>query len=170
MMTMNRKYFLLDKNYLLKQVQAEKKVIFLQKLIENVKINYLSRCNPLGLIDDTVLHIQAYKIHETRHLEEFYDHLSGIFRYRIGTNQLELLFDGKTHYEKYQEDWETCFTTWVKDFCHQDRFLKAVLAVTVFYENEQSALLAENRLKYFISHYFGLKLYRHKGIMSMHVA
>ena len=167
---MNRKYFLLDKNYVLKEVQAEKKVPFLQALIENVKTAYLKQSNPLGLLDDTVLRIKAYKIHRTKHLEAFYDCISGIFRYQIGTNQLELLFDGKTHYEKYQEDWERCFTIWSKDFCREPRFLKVVLAVTVFYENEHSAVLAENRLKYFIGNHFGLKLYRYKGIVKMHVA
>ncbi|MDN5216370.1 hypothetical protein QQ020_30155 [Fulvivirgaceae bacterium BMA12] len=167
---MSRKYFLLDKNSLLKEVQAEKKAAFLHTLIEKVKTDYLRQCNPLGLVDDTVLSIQAYQSYDVKHLEEFYDLLSGIFRYQIGTNQLEFLFDGKTHYEKYLEDWESCFHNWMTKFCQQDRFLKAVLAVTVFYENEHSAILAENRLKYFISHYFGLKLYRYKGIMQMHVA
>ena len=167
---MNRKYFLLDKNYLLKEVQAEKKAVFLHALIERVKTAYLNQCNPLGLVDNTVLSIQAYKTYNIKHLQDFYDCLSGIFRYQIGTNQLELLFDGKTHYEKYQEDWEKCFVTWMEDFCHQDRFLKAVLAVTVFYESEHSADLAENRLRYFISNYFGLKLYRYKGIMKTQVA
>ncbi len=167
---MSRKYFLLDKNYLLKEVQAEKKGAFLHALIEKVKTDYLRQCNPLGLVDDTVLSIRAYQSYDVKHLEEFYDLLSGIFRYQIGTNQLEFLFDGKTHYEKYLEDWENCFQNWITEFCQQDRFLKAVLAVTVFYENEHSAILAENRLKYFISHYFGLKLYRYKGIMQMRVA
>ena len=155
---------------MLKEVQIEKRTVFLQTLINHVKSAYLNQCNPLGIIDDTVLSIQAYKNYNVKHLEEFYDHISGIFRYQIGTNQLELLFDGKTHYEKYLEDWENCFVDWMKDFCTQDRFLKAVLAVTVFYKDEHSAILAENRLKYFISNYFSLKLYRYKGIMKMHVA
>ena len=167
---MSRKYFLLDKNYLLREVQAEKKTAFLNTLVERVKAAYLRQCNPLGLVDDTVLSIQSYKSHNIKHLEEFYDCVSGIFRYHIGTNQLELLFDGKTHDEKYLEDWEKCFTGWMLEFCRYDRFLKAVLAVTVFYEDEHSAILAENRLKYFISHYFGLKLYRYRGIMKMDVA
>ena len=167
---MDRKYFLLDKNYVLKEVQSEKKTVYLKSLIDRVKTAYLNQCNPLGLVDDTVLSINAYKTYNTKHLEEFYDCLSGIFRYQIGTNQLELLFDGKTHYERYLEDWGACFRVWMDDFCRQDRFLKAVLAVTVFYENEHSAILAENRLKYFVSHYFGLKLYRYKGIMKMQVA
>lgn len=166
----NRNYFLLDKNYLLKQVQVDNKQAFLQHLVQTVKNDYLTYCNPLGLIDDTVLTIQNYKDFNVDHLQEFYDLLSGIYRYQIGTNQLEFLFDGKSHFEKYQEDWQSCFESWVAEFCKDERFLKSVLAVTVFFKNKYSAAMVESRLKSFVSNYFSIKVYRHKGIISADVA
>lgn len=166
----SRNFFLLDKNYLLKQIQQENKTIYLDYLISEVKNAYLRNCNPLGLIDDTVLSIQSYQNYEIDHLEELYDLLSGIFRYQIGTNQLELLFDGKNHYDKYKEDWESCFKDWVSNFSGNERFLKLVLAITVFYHDEFNAILVKNRLKNFISSYFNLKIYRYKGLIKSDAA
>ncbi len=166
----NRNYFLLDKNYLLKEVQQERKTAFLQYLVENVNQAYFKYCNPLGLIDDTILKIQNYKEINTDHLQGVYELLSGIFRYQIGTNQLEFLFDGKSHVEKYQEDWERCFKEWVVTFCQDERFLKLILALTVFYKNEISATLVESRLKNYIGNHFKIRVYRYKGIISADVA
>ncbi len=167
---MNRKYFLLDKNYILKEAQQAHQDRLLKKMIDQVVATYLSVHNPLGLIDDTVLKISRYKPGKIDHLYELYDLLAGIFRYHIGTNQLEFLFDGVSHYEKYEADWIQCYERWLSEFSRNERFLKMVLSLTVFYQDEHSASMALSRLKYFISNHFNLKLYRYKGIMSMNVA
>lgn len=167
---MQRKYFILDKNQLLKSVQAEHKEELLHYLVSQVKKSYIFQSNPLGLVDDTILKIRAYRYYQYEYLEEFYDSLAGIFRYHIGTNQLEFLFDGMTHEEKYTEDWNRIFKKWTRDFCQNKHFQKGVLAATVFLGDEHSGLLAENRIKYFLSNYFDLKIYRYKGIIDMKVA
>jgi len=167
---MNRKYFLVDKNYILKEVQENKQSTLLGQMITTVINTYLKDHNPLGLVDETVIKIKEYKINSVHTLDEFYGYLAGIFRYQMGTNQLEFLFDGRSHQEKYEEDWTHCFLQWVTIFCTSKRFLKSILALTVFYDDEYGALLAENRLKYFIGNYFNLKLYRYKGIISREVA
>ncbi|MDN5201622.1 hypothetical protein QQ008_09625 [Fulvivirgaceae bacterium BMA10] len=167
---MDRKYFLLDKNYILKEAQLQKKSELLDFVIDEVKQSYLIFCNPLGIEDDTIVRIKSFRDNIANNLNNFYDSLAGIFRYKIGTNQLELLFDGESHYEKYLKDWDQTFRGWVNDFCRHERFLKAILEATVFCEGEHMALLADNRLKYFITNYFELKIYKYKGIINMKVA
>lgn len=164
---MQRKLFPLDKNYLLKEAQLGCEEALLGALVEKVKEAYLLYCNPLGLEDDAVLKIKNSKHVDTSLLEDFYEHLAGIYRYKYGSNQLEFLFDGRSHLEKYQDDWSASFLTWVDDFCQEENFLKAILEVTIFYPQDRKALLAGNRLKAFISQQFFLKVYKYRGIVSI---
>jgi len=103
-------------------------------------------------------------------LFEFYGYLAGIFRYQLGTNQLEFIFDGRSQYDKFKDDWNECFLSWITTFCQYKRFLKSILSLTVFYVDEYQAMLADNRLKYFIESYFDLDIYRFKGIVKREMA
>jgi len=164
---MIQKLFPLDKNFILKEAQVACKESLLLALVEEVKQQYFQNCNPLGLEDDPILTIKNCKEYKTDLLVEFYDHLAGIYRYKYGSNQLELLFDGRDHFEKYQEDWTSTFMEWIMNFCKEDNFLKAVLEVTIFYPSDRKALLAGNRLKTFISHQFEMKVYKFRGIIPL---
>lgn len=166
---MHQKLFPLDKNYILKEAQLSAKQYLLNRLVQEVKSSYLLFCNPLGLEDDTVLKIKNYKTFDTSHLEELYENLAGIYRYKFGSNQLEFLFDGKDHFEKYQEEWSEMFMEWVKNFCKEENFLKAILEVTIFYPKGRKALLAGNRLKAFIAQHLYIKVYKYKGIVPLKV-
>lgn len=167
---MIQKYFPLDKNYILEQAQLNLEVKLITYLIDFSKAFYLDQHNPLGLEDDTVKNIKLHKTAYTDRLEEFYRNLAAVYRYRHGQNQLELLFDGKDHYDKYSSDWQEVYKKWLIDFCSKPNFLKAVLELTVFYPEGKKAALAENRMKTFIYQHFELKIYKHKGIVKMKVA
>lgn len=164
---MQHKLFPLDKNYILKEAQLTCRSSLLNNLVNEVKRCYLQFCNPLGLEDDTIIKIKNCHQFNTQLLEELYEHLAGIYRFKFGSNQLEFLFDGKDHYEKYQEEWSETFMDWISGFCREENFLKAVLEVTVFYPKDRKALLAENRLKAFISQQFYIKVYKYKGIVPL---
>lgn len=167
---MQRKLFPLDKNYILKEAQLVCKETLLDTLVEKVKEAYLLFCNPLGLEDDTILKIKNSKKVSTVLLEDFYEHLAGIYRFKYGSNQLEFLFDGRNHFEKYQDDWSDAFLVWISNFCQEESFLKAILEVTIFYPQDRKALLAGNRLKAFVSQQFYLKVYKYRGIVTLNVA
>ena len=130
---MIQKLFPLDKNYILKEAQLITKQSLLETLVKEVKKCYLFQCNPLGLVDDTVLKITRTDEYSLLLLEDFYEHLAGIYRFKFGANQLEFLFDGRTHFEKYQEDWTAAFIQWVALFCKEENFLKAVLEATILF-------------------------------------
>lgn len=167
---MQRKLFPFDKNHILKEAQLTCKEALLIALVENAKQGYLNLCNPLGLEDDPIRKIKSSNHFDMALLEEFYEHLAGIYRYKYGSNQLEFMFDGKSHYERYQEDWSLVFQEWTAEFCRDINFLKAILEVTVFYPKDRKALLAGNRLKTFITQHFYLKVYKYKGIVRLNTA
>lgn len=163
---MIRKYFPTDKNSILKKAQQDLKTELVGEVIRFCKKYYLMHHNPLGIEDSAVKKIKQDTTAYTERLDDFYFNLAAIYRFQFGKNQLELLFDGRSHYEKYSDDWRAMFKAWVLQFCGQPHFLRAVLELTVFYPRERKALLAENRMKAFMHHHFGLKVYKYKGIVK----
>jgi hypothetical protein len=159
-----RKFFPYDKNYLLEQAQQEQKERLLAYLLDCVRVRYLLRHNPLNLDEEISNRIKAYQPENLDRLGEFYDHLSAVYRFRHGSNQLEFLFDGSDHFDRYMGDWAATFKNWVREFCEKENFLRAVLDLTVLYPQDRTAQLAEQRMRYFFNTYFELKVYRYRGI------
>lgn len=163
---MRRKFFPLDKNYILEDAQLSLESPLLQYLVDFVKVAYLLRCNPLGIMDEMAEKIQAHQSADFRHLHEFYINLTGVFRYRYyGDNQLEFIFEGKDAFKLYQEEWTRQFKSWVKEFCGHHIFLRAVLDLTVFYPADSPVLMVDNRMNTFIAQYFEVRIHPQKGIV-----
>jgi len=139
-------------------------------MVELVIDHYLSSANPLGIEDDTIKTIKACDKYVLEHFDTFYHELAGVYRYKIGSNQLEFVFSGKSHYDKYMEDWKEAFDIWVEDFLNHRHFLRAVLEMAIFHPQNRVAFLAGNRLKVFLSQYFRLKVYKYRGILPLQVA
>jgi hypothetical protein len=162
-----RKFFPLDKNYILEEAQLSLEKTLLQYLVDFVKVEYLLRSNPLGIVDDMAEKIRDHKSSDFRHLHEFYLNLMGVFRYRsYADNQLQFLFDGKDDFRKYQDEWTVQFKTWTKEFCKHPNFLRAVLDLTVFYPAGSPVLMVDNRMNAFITTYFEIKIHPQKGILK----
>lgn len=164
---MVRRLFPSDKNYILGEVQTSEKESLLQYLVRYVKQYYLDHHNPLGLIDDTILEIQREKRFPIEAFDEFYHDFSTIYRFKHGEVQLEFLFDGTSHYEKYVFDWVNFFKQNVHTYCTNRHFVRAILDIAVFHHHDRVAYLAGDRLKYFLSQYYGMKVYKYRGIMEV---
>lgn len=167
---MIRKFFPLDKNYLLEEAQLSLQDHLLSLLVENVKKQYMLRQNPLLIMDSFSLKVASYKPGNLKPLYPFYQNIAGIYRYKFGENQLEFLWDGTDHTEKYKQDWLATFDEWTSVFCQQHQFLMAVMDLTVFLPINRKAHLAENRMNSFIAQFFDLRIHKHRGIMEMRVA
>jgi len=162
-----RKFFPRDKNYILEQAQLSLRQSLLQYLVDFVKVEYLIKHNPLGLMDETAQKIQEHQDSDFRHLDEFYLNLMGIFRFKFySDNQLEFNFEARNDFEKYQEEWHKQFSAWVKEFCKHQNFLRAVLDLTVFYPINSPVLLMDTRMNTFITHFFEVKIHPEKGIIK----
>jgi hypothetical protein len=160
-----RKFFPLDKNYILEDAQLSLEFSLLQYLVDFVKLEYLLRSNPLGMMDAMAVRIHEHQHSDFRHLHGFYVNLMGVFRYKFyGDNQLEFIFEGKDAFRQYQEEWTCQFKDWTKAFCKNCNFLRAVLDLTVFYPADSPVLMVDNRMQAFISQYFEVKIHPQKGI------
>lgn len=122
--------------------------------------------NPLRLSDEKTNQIEAFQPAHLSFFDELYDILCGIYRFQIGDNQLELLFDGRSHYEKYVEDWTGAFKDYIKELSQKKNFILAGLELSVFHNPENRIELAQNRMKICIYDHFGLKVYKYKGIQK----
>lgn len=163
---MLRKFFPLDKNYVLEEAQLSLEPSLLQYLVDFVKVEYLLRHNPLGMMDAMAVRIQQHKSSDFRHLHEFYINLMGIFRYKFyGDNQLEFIFEGKDAFRQYQEEWTHQFRQWTKAFCQHQNFLRAVLDLTVFYPADSPVIMVDGRMNAFINQYFDVRIHPRKGII-----
>jgi hypothetical protein len=165
-----RKFFPLDKNYLLEQAQLDSRQHLLMQLVENVKNIHLLKHNPLGLEDDFTLTIKHFQLKNTKPLESFYQNLAAVYRYKHGENQLEFVWDGREHIDKYKSEWEVEFTKWTTRFCLHELFLQAVLDLTVFLPENRPAVLAENKMNHFILQHFEMRMDKSKGLVAMRVA
>ena len=163
---MGDRLFLLDKNYLLKQVQKELKLELQAALIDKIKEGYFQHFNPLRLPDDRSSMVEEFQAVHFSFFDDLYEILSGIYRYRIGDNQLEFLFDGRSHYDKYLEDWKEGFIGFTDQLINRKNFILAALELTVFYSPENRIELAKNRMRVAIFDHFGLKVYKYKGIQK----
>ncbi len=166
----DHRYFPYDKNLILKQAQADQEAELLTQLIHISKIGYQQVYNPLGLNDDTSLRIESYEKNQLIYLHTFYTSLCGIYRYKFGNNQLELIWDGSSHHEKYSREWKECFVNWCTEFCRTPQFLKAILSATVFCKNRRQGEIAENRLRVFLNSQFEVRVHKLRGIVPMKVA
>jgi hypothetical protein len=165
-----RKFFPLDKNYLLEETQLRLQDRLLKDLTDKAKTSYQLLHNPLGLNDAFSLKITLYHPQNLKPLHSFYQNLAGIYRFKYGENQLTFLWDGRDHSEKYEEDWSVTFEQWTERLCLNPQFVQAVLDLTVFLPDNRTAHLAENRMNAVMLGVFELKIHKNKGIVEMKVA
>ena len=167
---MIRKFFPLDKNYLLEEAQVAIQDALLTQLIEKVKLRYQLIHNPLGLDDSFSQQVRVFETRNFKPLHSFYQNLAAVYRYKFGDNQLEFVWDGRDHQQKYQLDWMAAFELWTDDFCRHELFLQAVLDLTVFLPENRHAHLAESRMNHFILKHFEVKFHKSRGLVQMKVA
>ena len=163
---LNQRLFLLDKNYILKQVQNDLKPMLQAKLVEGIKTGYFQLFNPLRLVDELSEQVDSYTTKEYSFFDELYANLAGIYRFQVEGNQLELLFDGRSHYEKYSHDWQEGFDQYMTELCQKKNFILAGLELTVLRSADKRIELAQNRMNVCIYEHFGLKIYKYKGIQK----
>jgi hypothetical protein len=88
----------------------------------------------------------------------------------MGSNQLEFIFSGKSHYDKYWDDWTDAFEIWLEDFLKSPYFIRAVMEMCILMPQQRAALLAKDRMKIYLSQYFNLKVYKFRGIVPIEAA
>ncbi len=95
-----------------------------------------------------------------------YDALAAIYRYRNCSNQLELLFNGKTHQEQYHLDWSQWFASWCTQLCADPAFVRLLLGITILQPPKGNISLSEQRLRTLVQERFGVKVHKRRGILA----
>lgn len=164
---MVRKFFPLDKNYILEQAQLSLENSLLDYLVDYVKVQYMLQHNPLGLVDEVIQRIQDHQSGDYNRLHDFYITLAGIFRYKYyHDNQLSFIFSGEEPYERYCREWSAEFRKWMRSLCQHKNFIMGVLELTVFYPHLDEARFIGDRLTTFVAQHFEIKIHPQKGIMK----
>lgn len=164
---MIQKLFPLDKNYILRQAQSLLEERMLEIMVFELKRSYTQLYNPLMLMDEVFGKILDAYDYPTDRLRVIYRQLCGIYRYQHKNNQLELLFDGRTHLEKFQDDWYNQIMAWLQELGQHEQYVKTMLRMTILYDTDSRAEWAENHCKFFVNQYFDLKIIKRKGELRL---
>jgi hypothetical protein len=163
------KLFPLDKNYILRQAQFVLEEELMDQMVYELKRSYTYLYNPLQLMDKTYAKILDTFEFPTDRIQMIYRQFCGIYRFKNRDNQLELLFDGRSHFDKFKEEWETCFISWIKELGQHEQYVKTMLRMTLLYDTESRAEWAENHCKAFINQHFELKVVKRQGELRLKV-
>jgi hypothetical protein len=169
---MAEKLFHLDRNYLLQEAQRQLKSQLLQGFVVRAIAGYQAIHNPLGLVDDTVVQIKAYKpsLVQLKAFEVFYKKLAAIYRFEHGDNQLEFVWDGRTHQEYYGERWSEFFIHQTNKLFLHTPFLKIVLELTVFSHQLTDNRMLIYRISSVFREQFNYQVYKRKGVRKLRIA
>lgn len=166
---MIQKLFPLDKNYILRQAQSVLEEELIDRMVFELKRSYTSLYNPLQLMDVTYAQILDTFEFPRERVRLIYRQLCGIYRYKHGDNQLEMLFDGRTHLEKFQEDWSAALINYVRELGVYEQYVKTMLRMTLLFDTESRAEWAENHCKAFINQHFDLKVVKRQGELRLKI-
>lgn len=164
---MIEKLFPLDKNYILRQAQSSLEEKLIDTMVLELKRSYTILYNPLGLMDNTYSQIIDTLDFPKEWVKVIYHQLCGIYRVKYGSNQLELVFDGRSHLDKYKDDWALHFVSWVRELGQHESYVKTMLRMTVLFDSPSRANFSENRCKSFINDHFELKIIKRKGELKL---
>jgi hypothetical protein len=166
---MIEKLFPLDKNYILRQAQFVMEEELLEQMVYELKRSYTFLYNPLQLMDETYAKILDTNEYPVERIRMIYRQLCGVYRYKHGDNQLELLFDGRSHFDKFKEEWEKNFIRYIQDLGQHEQYVKTMLRMTILFDTESRAEWSENHCKAFINQYFDLKVVKRQGELRLKV-
>ncbi len=159
------KYFDQDKNSILRAAQGFVEPQLLKRWADIALESYMIHENPMGLVDDFILHLRSIEEYNLEFLEELYEILSAIYRYEKGNNQLEIIWDGRSHYEVYAENWSDCFEEWCKLFCSQPEVYRGIIKACIVNQsaNQRFHYYAIRRI---ILNHFQLDVSRNKKLKT----
>jgi hypothetical protein len=80
------------------------------------------------------------------------------------------LFDGRTHFEKFQEDWTASLLGYVRQLGQHEPYVKTLLRMTLLHDTESRAEWAENHCKAFVNQFFELKVIKRQGELLLKVS
>lgn len=159
------KYFDQDKNSILRAAQGFVEPQLLNSWVKIAFDTYMQLENPMGLMDDFIVKLKSIESYNTAFLQEIYEILAAIYRLKKGNNQLEFIWDGRSHYEVYAENWSEWFEEHVKHFCLQPEVYRAIIKACILQEDVNHKFLFYGIRRLVLGHY-NLKMSRNKHLKT----
>ncbi|MEQ8473099.1 MAG: hypothetical protein RIC35_18030 [Marinoscillum sp.] len=159
------KYFDQDKNSILRAAQGFVEPQLLKQWVDVAFDSYMMLENPLGLEDSFILELKSIEEYDVSFLQEHYEILSAIYRYEKGNNQLEIIWDGRSHYEVYAENWSETFEEWIQFFCLKPEIYRSILKACILQQGTNSKFLYYAVRRTILGH-FNLKIARNKMLKT----
>ena len=151
------KYFTQDKNYLLKSVQAFSKESLLNEWINVILKAYSQQHNPMGLEDDFIVGLKTKLTRGKDLLADNYNILAAIYRHNHSDNQLEIMWDGRSHMEAYDADWKKMYLQWANHLSLIKEIQRPVIKYAVSDADMNHSFLSQSIRRAILSH-FGMRL------------
>lgn len=152
-MLIEEKYFQQDKNYLLKSVQAFSKEILLDQWLQQILLAYSTQHNPMGLEDDFIIELKKKIAFGKDLLTDNYDVLAAIYRHDHADNQLEIMWDGRSHMEAYDSDWKEMYAEWIKQLSFIKEIQRPVVKYAVSEGGINHTFLKQSIRRTILSHF-----------------
>lgn len=147
------RYFKQDKNSILRAAQGFVEPQLVRRWVDVALDTYMQLENPMGLVDDFILELRAVEKYDTSFLQELYDILAAIYRYRKGDNQLEIIWDGRSHYEVYAENWSEEFNQWILFLCKKPEVYRAIIKACILQQPVNHKFLFYNLRRTILVHF-----------------
>ena len=159
------KYFDQDKNSILRAAQGFVEPQLLNHWIRTAFDTYMQLENPMGLVDDFILELQSVEEYDHTLLKELYEIIAAIYRLKKGDNQLEIIWDGRSHYEVYAENWSETFDQWTRQFTMKPEIYRAIIKSCILKQPTNHKMLYYGIRKVILDA-FRLKIGRNKMLKS----
>ncbi|NQZ76529.1 MAG: hypothetical protein HRT61_10530 [Ekhidna sp.] len=160
-MLIEDKFFAQDKNYLLKSVQAFSKDALLTAWLNQILSSYHLQHNPMGLEDDFIIELRQKISSASLLLEENYDLVAAIYRHNHADNQLEIMWDGRSHMEAYDSEWKEMYAKWIAELSTIKEIQRPIIKYATSGEGVNHTFLKQSIRRSILNH-FNLRLRSHK--------
>ena len=153
-----------DRNVILKKSQQSLFNILSGYLTKVAIDKYKIHFNPLGLVDETYQRILDYQYEFNENLKGIYENLSVVYRYRHGDNQLEIIWDGTSHEQKYKDEWVETYESWINELSDNATFVRSILQITALYQEDANIFFLQNYVKALLNEFFEVKVLKRNGV------
>ena len=107
----------------------------------------------MGLVDDFILELQE-KVHLGKELlADNYDILAAIYRHDHADNQLEIMWDGRSHMEAYDSDWKEMYTLWITKLSHVKEIQRPIIKYAVSESGVNHQFLKQSIRRAILAHF-----------------
>lgn len=158
-------YFVDDKNYVLKTVQAFNKHQLIGDWTTQILQAYNRQHNPMGLVDDFILELQEQISVGAELLDEAYDIVAAAYRFSHHDQIMQLDWNARSEMEQYTSDWKVIFKSWIIQLSTIPEIQRAVIKYATQGKSINSQFL-KTGIRRAVLRYFKLRM-RSKRLYRM---